>query len=162
MALRYFNVAGADPKGRSGQSTPHATHLIKVACETALGKRPYMEVFGTDYPTPDGTCIRDYIHVTDLVRAHIVALRYLRDGGDSDVFNCGYSQRLLGAAGDRGGEARLRRRLRGAPVRRAVPATRRRSSRPPTRSACGSAGAPQYDNLDSIAVQALGLGSAAR
>ena len=64
VALRYFNVAGADPKGRSGQSTPHATHLIKVACETALGKRAYMEVFGTDYETPDGTCIRDYIHVT--------------------------------------------------------------------------------------------------
>ena len=69
VALRYFNVAGADPKGRSGQSTPHATHLIKVACETALGKRSHMEVFGTDYPTPDGTCIRDYIHVTDLARA---------------------------------------------------------------------------------------------
>ncbi|TIU63962.1 MAG: UDP-glucose 4-epimerase GalE, partial [Mesorhizobium sp.] len=62
-ALRYFNVAGADPKGRTGQSTPGATHLIKVACETALGKRPFMQVFGTDYPTPDGTCIRDYIHV---------------------------------------------------------------------------------------------------
>ena len=66
VALRYFNVAGADPKGRSGQSTPRATHLIKVACETALGQRSHMEVFGTDYPTPDGTCIRDYIHVTDL------------------------------------------------------------------------------------------------
>ena len=98
VALRYFNVAGADPKGRTGQSTPHATHLIKVACETALGKRPYMEVFGTDYPTPDGTCIRDYIHVTDLVRAHMAALRYLRDGGESDVFNCGYSKGYLGAA----------------------------------------------------------------
>jgi len=92
VALRYFNVAGADPKGRSGQSTPNATHLIKVACETALGKRAYMEVFGTDYPTADGTCIRDYIHVTDLVRAHVAALRHLRDGGASDVFNCGYSK----------------------------------------------------------------------
>ncbi len=81
VALRYFNVAGADPKGRSGQSTPNATHLIKVACEAALGKRPYLEVFGTDYDTPDGTCIRDYIQVTDLVRAHLVALRHLRDGG---------------------------------------------------------------------------------
>src|SRR5215467_1754251 len=90
VALRYFNVAGADPKGRSGQSTPHATHLIKVACETALGKRPYMEVFGTDYPTPDGTCIRDYIHVTDLVRAHLAALRYLRAGSASLTLNCGY------------------------------------------------------------------------
>ena len=92
VALRYFNVAGADPKGRSGQSTPNATHLIKVACETALGKRPFIEVFGTDYPTEDGTCIRDYIHVTDLVRAHMAALRHLRDGGDSDIFNCGYSK----------------------------------------------------------------------
>ncbi|WP_292235541.1 UDP-glucose 4-epimerase GalE, partial [Mesorhizobium sp.] len=69
-ALRYFNVAGADPKGRTGQSTPGATHLIKVACETALGKRPFMQVFGNDYATPDGTCIRDYIHVSDLAAAH--------------------------------------------------------------------------------------------
>lgn len=90
VALRYFNVAGADPRGRSGQSTAHATHLIKVACETALGERPYLEVFGTDYPTPDGTGIRDYIHVTDLVRAHLDALRYLRAGGKSEVLNCGY------------------------------------------------------------------------
>ncbi|MBS0239556.1 MAG: UDP-glucose 4-epimerase GalE [Proteobacteria bacterium] len=92
VALRYFNVAGADPKGRSGQSTPRATHLIKVACETALGKRPQMEVFGTDYPTPDGTCVRDYIHVSDLAKAHSVALDYLRRGGASDIFNCGYSK----------------------------------------------------------------------
>jgi len=92
VALRYFNVAGADPKGRSGQSTPRATHLIKVACETALGQRTHMEVFGTDYSTPDGTCIRDYIHVTDLARAHLAALAYLRNGGQSDVFNCGYSR----------------------------------------------------------------------
>jgi UDP-glucose 4-epimerase len=92
VALRYFNVAGADPKGRSGQSTPRATHLIKVACETALGQRSQMEVFGTDYPTPDGTCIRDYIHVSDLIRAHVAALEYLRAGGQSDVFNCGYSK----------------------------------------------------------------------
>jgi UDP-glucose 4-epimerase len=90
VALRYFNVAGADPRGRSGQSTARATHLIKVACETALGQRPYLEVFGTDYPTQDGTCIRDYIHVTDLVRAHLDALRYLRAGGKSEVLNCGY------------------------------------------------------------------------
>lgn len=92
VALRYFNVAGADPKGRSGQSTPRATHLIKVACETALGKRSHMDVFGTDYPTPDGTCIRDYIHVSDLVSAHSVALAHLRAGGASDVFNCGYGR----------------------------------------------------------------------
>jgi UDP-glucose 4-epimerase len=92
VALRYFNVAGADPKGRSGQSTACATHLIKVACETALGQRPYLEVFGTDYPTQDGTCIRDYIHVTDLVGAHRDALRYLRAGGKSEVLNCGYGE----------------------------------------------------------------------
>ncbi len=92
VALRYFNVAGADPQGRTGQSTPNATHLIKVACEAALGKRPCIEVFGTDYPTEDGTCIRDYIHVTDLVRAHRAALRHLRDGGGSEIFNCGYSK----------------------------------------------------------------------
>jgi UDP-glucose 4-epimerase len=92
VALRYFNVAGADPQGRSGQSTPNATHLIKVACETALGKRAGMEVFGTDYPTPDGTCIRDYIHVKDLARAHMSALDYLRKGGKTDIFNCGYSK----------------------------------------------------------------------
>lgn len=92
VALRYFNVAGADPDGRSGQSTPRATHLIKVACETALGKRPGMEVFGTDYPTPDGTCVRDYIHVKDLARAHVAALAYLRMGGTTDIFNCGYSK----------------------------------------------------------------------
>jgi len=91
VALRYFNVAGADPQGRTGQSTPAATHLIKVACETALGKRAGMSVFGTDYPTHDGTCIRDYIHVSDLANAHLKALEYLRAGGTSDVFNCGYS-----------------------------------------------------------------------
>ena len=90
VVLRYFNVAGADPQQRTGQSTPFATHLIKVACETALGKRPKIEVFGTDYPTPDGTCIRDYIHVSDLARAHSAALGYLRRGGSSATFNCGY------------------------------------------------------------------------
>lgn len=92
VALRYFNVAGADPEGRTGQSTPKATHLIKVACETALGKRDSMQVFGTDYETEDGTCIRDYIHVKDLARAHMAALTHLRGGGQSDVFNCGYSK----------------------------------------------------------------------
>lgn len=90
VALRYFNVAGADPKGRCGQSTPKATHLIKVACELAVGKRRQMEIYGSDYDTADGTCVRDYIHVSDLVRAHTLALDYLRDGGESTVFNCGY------------------------------------------------------------------------
>jgi UDP-glucose 4-epimerase len=90
LILRYFNVAGADPLLRTGQSTKGATHLIKVAAETALGLRPAMEVFGTDYETPDGTCIRDYIHVSDLVRAHADALRHLRGGGASVTLNCGY------------------------------------------------------------------------
>ena len=92
VALRYFNVAGADPMGRMGQSTKNATHLLKAACETALGKRKAIEVFGTDYLTRDGTCIRDYIHVKDLIRAHIAALTYLEAGGKSEVFNCGYSR----------------------------------------------------------------------
>jgi len=92
VVLRYFNVAGADPKGRTGQSTPQATHLIKVACEAALGKRAKLDVFGTDYATPDGTCQRDYIHVSDLVSAHSAALSYLRSGGGSATFNCGYGR----------------------------------------------------------------------
>jgi len=92
VVLRYFNVAGADPKLRTGQSSPVATHLIKVACEAALGKRAKLSVFGTNYPTPDGTCIRDYIHVSDLARAHSAALAYLRRGGESTTFNCGYGR----------------------------------------------------------------------
>jgi UDP-glucose 4-epimerase len=90
VILRYFNVAGADPKLRTGQSTRNATHLIKVATEAALGLRPKVDVFGTDYPTPDGTGIRDYIHVSDLARAHSDALRHLRAGGASLTLNCGY------------------------------------------------------------------------
>jgi UDP-glucose 4-epimerase len=90
VILRYFNVAGADPKCRTGQSTKNATHLIKVAVEAALGLRSKLDIYGTDYPTPDGTCIRDYIHVSDLVRAHSDALRYLRAGGASMTLNCGY------------------------------------------------------------------------
>ena len=89
-ALRYFNVAGADPDGRAGQSTPNATHLVKVACETALGHRGFIEVYGEDYDTPDGTCIRDYIHVSDLVEAHVLALEHLEGQGDNLVLNCGY------------------------------------------------------------------------
>jgi UDP-glucose 4-epimerase len=92
VILRYFNVAGADPLGRTGQSTRGATHLIKVAVETALGLRNKMSIFGTDYLTPDGTCIRDYIHVADLVRAHSDALAYLRAGGGSVTLNCGYGR----------------------------------------------------------------------
>ena len=92
VILRYFNVAGADPKGRLGQSTPQATHLIKVAVQTALGFRPGLEVYGADYPTRDGTCIRDYIQVTDLISAHLMALDHLRKGGDSLICNCGYGK----------------------------------------------------------------------
>ncbi len=90
VALRYFNVAGSHTSGRIGQSTLEATLLIKVACEAAVGKRPHVSVFGTDYPTPDGTGVRDYIHVEDLARAHLDALDHLRRGGESTVLNCGY------------------------------------------------------------------------
>jgi UDP-glucose 4-epimerase len=90
VALRYFNVAGADPKGRLGQSTPNATHLIKVAVQAAVGLRPGIDIYGTDYPTADGTCVRDYIQVSDLITAHMLALGHLRGGGESLVLNCGY------------------------------------------------------------------------
>jgi UDP-glucose 4-epimerase len=90
VVLRYFNVAGSDPSGRIGQSTRLATLLVKVACEAAVGKRPHVSIFGTDYPTPDGTGVRDYIHVEDLATAHLAALDYLRKGGESSTFNCGY------------------------------------------------------------------------
>ena len=90
VILRYFNVAGADPNCRTGQSSKNATHLIKVAVEAALGLRTKLEIYGSDYPTPDGTCIRDYIHVSDLVRAHSDVLRYLRAGGPSVTLNYGY------------------------------------------------------------------------
>ena len=154
VALRYFNVAGADPQGRNGQSTPNATHLIKVACEAALGKRPCIEVFGTDYPTEDGTCIRDYIHVTDLVRAHMAALRHLRDGGDSEIFNCGYSKgfsvlqvidavkRVSGADFE----------VRNAPRRAGDPAAIVAAS---DKIRVRLGWRPEFDKLETIAVQAL-------
>ena len=90
VVLRYFNVAGSDPEGRIGQSTRNATLLTKVACEAAVGIRDHVAIFGTDYPTPDGTGVRDYIHVEDLANAHLMALDYLEQGGKSDTFNCGY------------------------------------------------------------------------
>jgi UDP-glucose 4-epimerase len=90
VALRYFNVAGGDPDGRTGQSTPRATHLIKRACQAALGRIPHLDIFGTDFPTRDGTGIRDYIHVSDLVAAHALALDHLKKGGTSATLNCGY------------------------------------------------------------------------
>lgn len=94
VILRYFNVAGSDPDGKIGQSTPKATLLVKVACEAATGKREKLYVFGTDYDTPDGTGVRDYIHVTDLAAAHVDALAYLRNGGESATLNCGYGRGL--------------------------------------------------------------------
>jgi UDP-glucose 4-epimerase len=90
VALRYFNVAGADPNGRTGQSSPRATHLIKRACQAALGRVEALDIFGTDYPTKDGTGVRDYIHVSDLANAHVKALDHLEDGGSSLTLNCGY------------------------------------------------------------------------
>ena len=154
VALRYFNVAGADPKGRSGQSTPNATHLIKVASETALGLRPYLDVFGTDYETPDGTCIRDYIHVSDLVRAHLDALRYLRAGGESVVLNCGYGRGFsvldVVAAVKRASRTdfpvRLAPRRAGDPAALVAGADR-------IREVLGWA--PERDNLDTIVADAL-------
>jgi len=92
VVLRYFNVAGADPLARIGLATVGATHLLKIAVEAATGQRAKIDVFGTDYPTPDGSCIRDFIHVTDLVQAHRAALAYLRDGGSSTTLNCGYGR----------------------------------------------------------------------
>ena len=91
-SLRYFNVAGADPKGRTGQSTPDATHLLKVCAEVALGKRDELIVYGTDYDTPDGTCIRDFIHVSDLAAVHVLAVKHIRETGQSLTLNCGYSR----------------------------------------------------------------------
>jgi UDP-glucose 4-epimerase len=92
VVLRYFNVAGADPQARIGLATVGATHLLKIAVEAATGQRAKIDVFGTDYPTPDGSCIRDFIHVSDLAQAHRAALSYLRDGGASATLNCGYGR----------------------------------------------------------------------
>lgn len=154
VALRYFNVAGADPEGRAGQSTPQATHLIKVACETALGERPHMEVFGTDYPTPDGTCIRDYIHVKDLARAHMHALAHLRTRGASEIFNCGYSRGVsvfevidaVRRVADVDFQVRLSPRRPGDPA--AIVASSAK-----IRDVLGWT--PQYDDLDAIVAQAF-------
>lgn len=123
--LRYFNVAGADPLGRSGQCSPVATHLIKIACEAAVGKRAQVQVFGDDYPTPDGTCVRDYVHVGDLAEAHVLALRRLEQGGGGFVVNCGYGRgysvrEVLDAVG----------RAAGGPL--SISAAPRRSGDPPT------------------------------
>lgn len=153
-ALRYFNVAGADPEGRTGQSTPNATHLIKIAVQAALGKRDGLDVFGTDYPTADGSCIRDYVHVSDLVAAHLDALRYLRAGGASITCNIGYAsgysvldvievvKRVSGADFP----VRIKGRRAGDPA--ALVASNARA-----RSALGWT--PRYDDLETIVRHAL-------
>jgi UDP-glucose 4-epimerase len=152
--LRYFNVAGADPQGRVGLATVGATHLLKIAVEAATGQRAKVDVFGTDYPTPDGSCIRDFIHVSDLVQAHRAALAHLRRGGDSVTLNCGYG--------------------RGYSVLETIEAVRRISARNfAVQHAARRPGdimtmvadtsriralfdwTPQYDNLDTIATHAL-------
>ena len=153
-ALRYFNVAGADPEGRVGQSTANATHLIKVACQTALGQRPYIEVFGEDYPTPDGTCIRDYIHVSDLAAAHTAALNHLRRGGENLVANCGYGHGF--SVHDV-----LRAVERGAGHTFEIRQASRRAGDPasivadPTRIKQALGWEPAYDDLDTIVAHAL-------
>jgi UDP-glucose 4-epimerase len=153
-ALRYFNVAGADPRGRSGQSTPRATHLIKRACQVALGRVRELDIFGTDYPTPDGTGVRDYIHVTDLVDAHLRALDHLRAGKPSLTCNCGYGHGTSVREIVRVVERVAGRTL---PVRE----TGRRAGDPATliadatilRRALGWT--PRYDDLDVIAAHAF-------
>ncbi|BAZ94669.1 UDP-glucose 4-epimerase GalE [Thiohalobacter sp. COW1] len=154
VALRYFNVAGTSPDGDIGQSTPRATLLIKVACEVAAGRRDRMYVFGTDYPTPDGTGVRDYIHVEDLADAHLKALDYLRDGGDSATLNCGYGhgysvREVIEAV----------ERVAGHPI--AVEETDRRPGDPPTLIARSERArevlgwTPRYDDLDFIVQTSL-------
>jgi UDP-glucose 4-epimerase len=154
VALRYFNVAGADPQRRTGQATKISTHLIKIACEAVVGKRSHLQIYGDDYPTPDGTCIRDYIHVTDLADAHVVALEYLRLGGGSDIFNCGYGhgysvkevvdmvQQVAGRL-----DVRLAPRRPGDPPQLVADASKLRSR---------LGWRPQYDSLRFIVESALG------
>jgi UDP-glucose 4-epimerase len=149
VALRYFNVAGCEPTGTIGQSTPKATLLVKVACEAATGRRPGVAIYGTDYPTPDGTGLRDYIHVEDLATAHVDALRYLRNGGESAVLNCGYGhgysvREVLAAVENANGEKlsiREEPRRAGDPPELIAVADR-------VRNVLGWT--PQLDNLDTI------------
>ena len=148
-ALRYFNVAGADPVGRIGQSTPGCTLLIKVACEVALGKREKLYIYGADYPTPDGTGVRDYIHVSDLSAAHILALQQLEAGSESITLNCGY-----GHGYSVKGVVQAVERVHGRPI--PVVESERRPGDPPALVADGSSAQeilgwqPRYDDLDFI------------
>jgi len=154
VALRYFNVAGSDPGGRIGQATPKATLLTKVACEVVVGKRDHVAIFGTDYPTPDGTGVRDYVHVEDLADAHLKALAYLRRGGESTTLNCGYG---------RGYSVRelitMVEKVAGHPLaKREAP---RRAGDPPTLVARASrirttlGWQPRYDDLEKIVATSL-------
>ena len=154
--LRYFNVAGADPQKRSGQSTPLATHLIKVTAQTALGQRDHVDIFGTDYPTPDGTGVRDYIHVTDLDRGACAAARATCATAATSIdAQLRLRPGLLGAAGDRHGAAGLGRRVRGATKARAGQATRPRSSPRRARSAELLGWEPAHDDLHEIVESAF-------
>jgi UDP-glucose 4-epimerase len=154
VALRYFNVAGCDPEGRIGQSTPNATLLIKVACEAAVGRRDQVSIFGTDYPTPDGTGVRDYIHVEDLADAHLKALSYLESGGESVTLNCGYGH---------GYSVRevlsMVKRVHGSPI--PIRESSRRAGDPPSLIARAEAirtrlgWTPRFDDLEKIVESAL-------
>ncbi|MRI57583.1 UDP-glucose 4-epimerase GalE [Methylobacterium sp. DB1607] len=152
--LRYFNVAGADPRGRSGQSMPAATHLIKVATQAALGQRTHLEVFGTDYPTRDGSCLRDYIQVSDLAAAHLTVLDHLRGGGESVTVNCGYGRgysvlevvEVVKRVSGRDFEVRLSPRRPGDPAQIIAGAERIRNELGWT---------PKHDDLDAMIGQAL-------
>ena len=154
VVLRYFNVAGADPRGRCGQSTPQATHLLKVATQAALGQRSHLEVYGTDYPTPDGSCLRDYIQVTDLAEAHRLALDHLRSGGESLTLNCGYGRgysvleviEVVKRVSGRDFEVRLSPRRAGDPAQIIAQADRIRAH---------LGWQPRHDDLDAIVAQAL-------
>lgn len=154
IILRYFNVAGADTTGQLGQSSKKAEHLLKIACDAALGRRSSVSIFGTDFPTPDGTGIRDYIHVEDLATAHLNALRYLEAGGDSQTLNCGYGQ---------GYSVRqvLAKVKEIAKVDFPVIEKRRRAGDPACVVACGDKirqvldWQPQYNSLDIIVKTAL-------
>lgn len=154
VILRYFNVAGSDPVGRIGQSTEKATLLIKVACEAAVGKRSHISIFGTDYPTADGTGIRDYIHVEDLADAHLKALEYLRAGGQSTTLNCGY-----GHGSSVREVLRSVERIHGSPLR--VREESRRAGDPPVliakaeRIKTALGWQPRFDDLDYIVKTSL-------
>ena len=159
-ALRYFNVAGADPLGRTRQSTPRATHLIKRACQVAIGAVPHLDIFGTDLPTPDGTGVRDYIHVADLVAAHVLALQALRDGAESNVYNCGYGRGLSVREIVKAVETITDHRL---PVREGPP---RLGDPPmliadPTRLRRALKWRPMHGEIDCIVRSGAGLGTAA-